>query len=252
MKAKQNNQLYLLGGWLFILASVIIFVWTWYFIYLPGGKNLNQVGPLGDWVAGLTAPFLNVAGFFMIYAAFRQQSKDTDATRQEFHLQRFEQTFFQLLNLYHQHVNAIRLQYSRKYNEDFFDATHQFLRKSLSEKTDFEELQEAFGIFYEKNYQQVDHFIRHIRFTLEFVHLSTAFDDQTEVDAQAERKKYIDILATQLSSGEQELIFYHCLCQPDCPVSFRQLLLQYGCLAQLKQPLSAVAPEHWNLFEDKI
>lgn len=214
MHTPAPNRLYLRGGWIAIALAVLVWTSTFFLLYLPGNRELGQIGPLGDWVAGLTAPFLSIAGFFMIYAAFRQQSTGTATARQEFLLQRFETVFFQLVQLYHQNAQTIQDSYGKQVQEDFFEAAHRFLKKHLNQRGDLESLQRIYASFYEQHYNRIDHFVRHLLFCIHFVHHSNAFDSLGDQEAHAERDHYLRILQAQLSTEELVLLFYHSLCDP--------------------------------------
>ncbi|MEZ4851042.1 MAG: putative phage abortive infection protein [Bacteroidia bacterium] len=215
-------------GWLSISLSFLIFGLSYQWMYLPGTRPIGEIGAIGDWVAGLTAPFLNLTGFFMIYAAFRQQSRDTVDTRAEFQVQRFENTFFNLINLHHQNVNAIQHNFTKKSREDFFEFTHAYLQKALQDNRQLEKVQKAYALHYENNHNLIDHFARHLLFSLHFVHLSRAFEDHPTLDQQEEKNSYLNIMISQLSTDELFLLFYHTLFQPNVQIQqMGPLLIQY-------------------------
>lgn len=246
--SNNNNQIYLRGGWIAMLLALVVWITSFVVFYLPGKRNFSEIGPLGDWVTGLTAPFLSMAGFFLIYAAFRQQSSATEAARHEFLLQRFETVFFHLIQLYHQNVQTIQDSYGKKAQEDFFEAAHRFLKKRANNKPHFEALSIAYQEYYAQNYNHIDHFIRHLLFCINFVHLSNTFDGFDSQEARREREHYLHILQAQLSTEEMILLFYHTLCDPTGYTGqYRSLLTDYQFFGRLTLS-SLLAPGHWAAY----
>lgn len=238
------------ASWLAIGLAFGIWLWTYLHFHLKGGMDFHKIGPLGDWVTGLTAPFLSVAGFLMIYAAFRQQASDTQSAREEFSIQRFESTFFQLIQLYHQHVNSIQQSYAQKAKEEFFEAAHRYLKKQISNSQDPEKIQEAYVHFYRKHFNYIDHFVRHILFTLNFVHHNQVFSDLK--DADQERERYLGILRAQLSTEELFLLFYHTLCDPTGYTSrYRTLLLDYRFFGRILHS-PEISPNIRAIYQEEI
>ncbi|QJD83539.1 hypothetical protein [Cohnella herbarum] len=67
-------------------------------------EDIAKVGPVGDWLAGSTVPFLTLGAFLVAYATFKSQKKELELSRLEFKKQnemldkqRFENTFFIML-----------------------------------------------------------------------------------------------------------------------------------------------------------
>lgn len=209
-----SNRLYLIGGWFAIGLSFFVWLFTFYVFHLKGGQSFHEIGPLGDWVTGITAPFLNIAGFFMIYAAFRQQGSDAEQARGEFHLQRFETIFFHLIQLHHQHVHSIQTNYSKKSQEDFFEATYRYLQRRLSATETPSSIEEIYADYYKQTHNYIDHFVRHLLFTFDYVLETSAFDQTDQAVAKQERMRYLGILLGQMSTEELLLLFYHTYCDP--------------------------------------
>ena len=111
-----------------ILAFSFILIGTGAFIYWFISGNNNDLDKLGDYVGGVVTSIWSLAGLIIIYVAFLgqkqqilQQQKEMLYNRLEISMtreemvqqnetlsrQRFENTFFQMLNLHHQIVNAI-------------------------------------------------------------------------------------------------------------------------------------------------
>ncbi|RMG70668.1 MAG: hypothetical protein D6722_08370 [Bacteroidetes bacterium] len=245
---KRPNLIYLAGGWGAIALAGLTFGLSYRYQYLTG-SSLQEIGALGDWVAGLTAPFLNLAGFFMIYAAFREQRRASQETRAGFTLQRFEATFFQLLSTHHQNVQAIQQGFSRKSHEDFFEAAIRFLRCGQFAGAHTQDIRDRYAEFHEQNYSQADLFCRHVLFMVHYVHHNGELPEVTDRD----QRHYLDILLAQLAPDELLLLFYHTACL-DSPFTrqMRPLLQSYGFFQRLVDEDLLIEASHLAALQTPI
>jgi hypothetical protein len=101
-------------------------------MFLVDGLKLdfNQLGPFGDFIAGTMVPVLTFASFLMVVTTLRIQREQLEmqskelrnsieemkTTRKEFEeqnktlsVQRFENTFFQMVNLHNQIVSSMQI-----------------------------------------------------------------------------------------------------------------------------------------------
>ena len=245
-----QNRLYLIGGWIAIVLSLFVWLLTFYIFHVQGGKSFHEIGPLGDWVTGITAPFLNIAGFFMIYAAFRRQGADAEQARGEFHLQRFETTFFHLIQLHHQNVHTIQSSYTKKAQEDFFEAAFRYLQRRYSSTDNSEQIRIIYADYYTQSHNYIDHFVRHLLFTFKYVMETTAFGKDIRKEVELERKRYLGILLGQISTEELLLLFYHTLCDPTGHAATeRKKLFQANFFDRLKSSKLILDPNHWTAYQ---
>jgi len=155
--------------------------------------------------------------------------------------QRFENTFFQMLNLFNSIVNSMDLRNKQSKEvihsgRDCFQPFYNRLRlqldsiidnKQLNYSTASEEdLIEAFEIFYIQNKADLSHYFRTLYHTIKFIHTSSIEN----------KKQYISIVRSQLSSYEQILIFYNCLHQ-NGKTEFKPLVEEYSLLKNIDYSL---------------
>lgn len=102
----------------------IPFIVRW--LVVGGTSEYTTLATVGDWLGGTSAPLFSLAGFLMMYGAYKMQQEDLRLTRQEMQQtrkefetqnatlkrQEFETTFFHLLELHHQIVNSIIYQHT--------------------------------------------------------------------------------------------------------------------------------------------
>lgn len=102
-----------------VIAAIVILIWIANFFAMPyffpadeGGK-IGNAGTAGDMFGGITALFSGLAFAGLITTLVMQrkelelQRNELSQTREVFSVQRFENTFFGLLNLLNQHVQSI-------------------------------------------------------------------------------------------------------------------------------------------------
>lgn len=117
--------------------------------------------------------------------------------------QRFENTFFQMVNLHHQIVNSIDLPHpvnlkSRVCFRHFYDS----FKKSMDQRDKAINFTlSTYLTIFHRNQSDLGHYFRNLYTISKFIHQSDSEDKQ----------KYFGILRAQLSSHEQLLLFYNCL-----------------------------------------
>jgi len=224
--------------WLpFILLAVsfIMLFFPYYILNGIGSRRYHVVIPeynkLATFISGVTAPFLSLAAFILLYRTYKAQRleladsklmlKDQLSTMQK---QRFETTFFSLLTLHNSIVNSIDLtvkpiQYvlgdrsstpnEKKYGRDCFVTFYQGLKiayhgekKSHNENEDeLEIVKNAYFHFFSKHEYDLAHYFRTLYHLIKFI-------DQSEIQ---DKQRYVSLVRAQLSSHELLLLFYNCL-----------------------------------------
>lgn len=197
----------------------------------------------------LTASLLNMAGFFMIMVAFIQQTISNRKADKEHDFQRLEDNFYQLINLHHQNVNLIHQKYihdkSYQGSPDFFTYTRDHLVKELGDKESYEKLHNAYDRYYVKHRYFIDHFVRHVILTLDYVRESAGLEDSPE-----SRGRFFRILKTQLSSDELWVLFIHLLLKTENDrTPFLKHLHQQDTFFSRIRELPLVAP-YWDSFPE--
>lgn len=205
---------------------------------------LLELGPLGDLTAGTTVPFLTFAGFIILIGTMFMQKSELELTRNELLetqkifkeqsetmvLQRFENTFFQLLSLHNENVRSMTIEvnnnpypynirperqsidtYSGRY---IFPQYKQFLFRYLRPietmaTNEIDGLHQLFiGIrhdyyeFFKKNKPELGHYFRNLYRFIKFI-------DDFKGLTKAIKSEYVDLIRAQLSSDEMTLLIYN-------------------------------------------
>jgi len=225
--------------WIGALVSVFAFI---YFICTntETGFGLNLVG---DFMSGTVASVWSLAGLFFIYVAFLGQKQqllnqqleimysqlEVKYTRLELsgqkaemaeqnktlRRQRFENTFFQLLNNHQEIVNGIDLK--RFHNgtwttfaegRDCFNSFYdKAFPKNIPRNTELiEDTIKRYNAFYTANQSDLGHYFRHIYHILKFIKNSKELTN-------IQKFNYTNLLRALLSSHELVFIFYNGLAE---------------------------------------
>ncbi len=235
-------------AWIFAGIGMVVIVFASIYWYLRKNTETDlELNLLGDFLAGTVAPIWSFAGLFLIYIAFLGQKQQLlnqqleimysqlalKYTRQELagqkeemkeqnktlRQQKFENTFFQMLNLFNSIVNSFDIRNSdrevitagRKCFKEFYkqfesDLLYEvnngfsFEKENLRSAT-IEQSRDAYSNFYERQKADLSHYFTVIYRIYKFIDQSD-FENKTH---------YAAIARAQLSSYEQILMFYNCL-----------------------------------------
>ncbi|NVK09437.1 MAG: hypothetical protein HWD89_10305 [Tenacibaculum sp.] len=232
-------------AWGFVIFGFIVAAFgviCYLFPQIDGNLTLNE---LGDYFAGTVASSWSLAGLFFIYVAFIGQKQqllnqqieiihsqvEVKATRFELQgqkeqlieqnktakFQRFENTFFALLNNHTSMVNDIDIRkkdinsggYSvSAQGRDCFKVFYTRFTKECNESSiksklmPISETVECYMKSYHQNQADLGHYFRNLYHTLKLI---------KEEDIIENKKRYSNLLRAQLSSYELALLFYNCL-----------------------------------------
>lgn len=226
---------------------------------------------LGDFMSGTVTSVWSLAGLFFIYVAFlgqkqqllnqqieimysqlelqhtrlelKGQKEEMTEQNRTLKQQRFENTFFQQLNLFNGILNSMDIQNLSdgkvtRTGRDCFKSFYKSLAEnagmeinksgvvtSAKEKT-IDVLLNAYDKTYNKHRSDLSHYFRTLYHILKFI-------DFSEID---NKKQYVSIVRAQLSSYEQVLVFYNCL-HDNGRVKFKPLLEKYSLLKNIDDTL---------------
>ncbi len=256
-----------------VVSLIIIGLWVLSYFCL---KDLSETarGTFGDMFGGVNALFsgLALAGIILTILLQRKelrfQREELKETRKEFEtqnetlkLQRFENTFFNLLNQHHQIVNAIDLRYYKnkeKEQRGFIRRSEQSNVTSTNEKEVviingrdvfryrynqmFEDLiennskyTEIYLIHYAKAQTDFGHYFRNLYRMIKIVDETDFFYDIKKVSEDEIFKikyKYTSIIRAQISDYELLWLFYNCLSENGIE-KFKIFIEQYALLKNI-------------------
>ena len=275
--------------WLGIGAAVGIVLYIWGVLMFPDFvSKVDQRGQWGD-SFGVVVAFFSGLGFIALIWTIRQSNKQhrevLESQQEELRLQRkelelqreelthtreeikgqkeqlaaqnktlrhqnFESSFFQLLGLYNNIIDAMEISASHSHasKRDSFRLIHHELRYSnnlsgetleqtysyISEKEwDSAEEEKQFiqkiinerhDLFFARYQVQVGHYFRHLYNMVKFV-------DEKDFLTYQEKNRYTNLIRAQLSSYELVLLFYNCLSERE--KNFKPLIEKYALLKNI-------------------
>lgn len=234
-------------GWIGFV--VILLLWGMYWKWIAPLFSNNQFDPFN-------ALFSGMAFWGLIFAILLQrhelslQRRELRLTRSEVRgqkeqletqnvtmkRQRFENTFFSLLDLFSKMVNSMEIPLGMGSDTKGRDCFSRFCyefgqaytqvcqRYSGGDKRN--ECKEAFASLYAARQSHVDHYFRTLYHIVRYV-------DSSEVE---DKSVYINFLKVQLSSSELKLLFYNCLSDMGS-TKFKTLIQKHGLLDNLRKEI---------------
>lgn len=256
-----------------IISIVVIFLlWggSWYYIdnlVAPSAKNVSiedARGTFGDKFGAINSLFAGLAFAGIIFTILLQrkelqlQRDELASTREVFEKQndmlsqeKFENTYFQMLSLFHSIVNSIDIRRNNseiivKTGRDCFQTFYKELNREVesiiseeNSKIDiivqgyisFDDLPielyiKAYGKIYEKHRSDLSHYFR------TFYHIIKLIDN-SQLNS---KKSYASIARAQLSSYEQLMLFYNCL-HENGKEKFHPLIEKYALFKNIDRSL---------------
>lgn len=271
---------YTFWAWGFVLLGLLIIVASTIYYICTNKEQGFGLNLLGDFMAGTVASIWSLSGLFFIYIAFLGQKQqllnqqleimysqlEVKYTRLELlgqrlemkeqnetlRLQRFENTFFELLGLFNSIVNDIayrtnvganplskgRQSFELYYRElqSNVNANKTVTRNGFYEASIIEAI-EAYGKTFTKSKSNLGHYFATIYQIIKFI-------DTSKIQ---NKEQYISIFIAQLNSCEQVLFFYTCLFK-NGKEKFKPLAEKYGLFRTLDKTM-IINKEHLNEFE---
>jgi len=255
-----------------IVTLIIIGLWVGTYFLLKDKPDTTR-GTFGDMFGSINALFsgLALAGIILTILLQRKELKlqreELRDTRTEFEtqnetlkLQRFENTFFNLLNLHHQIVDAIDFRYYKRKEKntrfqpvkidedkeavtltgrDVFRYRYNAMYSNLkASKGKFEEV-------YLENYAEAQtdfgHYFRNLYRMIKLVDQTDFFYNSSKVSAEEIFKlkyRYTSIIRSQISDYELLWLFYNCLSK-NGNEKFKPLIEQYSIFKNIPKELIA-------------
>ena len=236
--------------WGMTISIVLLFVgYGLAFFWIP------DRGTFGDMYGAFNALFSALAYVVVVYAIFLQredirlQREEVELTRRELEgqkvqmqaqtetmrRQRFEHTFFALLQLYTELVRAMDLKQDHikqvVRGRDCFKVFCEVLEQAYREVKDNQSRQdehaillEAWRMFTHQYQSLVGHYFRTLYNIIKFVKHSDLNDEAQRV--------YVSLLRAQLSADEVQLLFYNCL-GPRGREKFKPLVEEFALLEDI-------------------
>lgn len=261
----------------------VLLLWIYNYFFLKNWEGTLR-GTIGDMYGPLNTLFSGLAFCGIIFTIILQskelklQREELANTRKEFEtqnetlkVQRFENTFFNLLNLHHQIVNSMDITYYKmkekangitrfvvNINEekesvklsgrDVFKYQYDKLHKEMKDDPNSYELK--YMLHYEKSHTDFGHYFRNLYRMIKLVDTTSFFYEDSVVSENEifqMKYRYISIIRSQLSDYELLWLFYNCI-SPNGREKFKPLIEKYSFLKNLPKKY-LVSQVHIGLYE---
>lgn len=219
-----------IGVMIWFIIRLLIFEDYWNPSY---NINLSAIGQVGDFIGGFSGTLFALVGVVLLFETLALQRTELGESRKVFEKQQFENTFFNLLNLYQEVTKSMHFDNFDFYSEktysgkEFFEQQKKKFYEEFTPQNDFsknrKEASLKYIIFYTSTKEQTSHYFRTLYRIFSFISNST-FDSK-------EKMSYAKIVRAQLS--ESELFFIHYNAYTEYGNKFRQIINEFNIIKHL-------------------
>lgn len=296
---EKNSKILIIIGVVLVFVGLILFLISAQF-NINGEIDTSRFSEFGDYFGGVIGAIWSLAGVILFYVALQEQRKDIkinqnaliqqikefelqrvelSETREVFKeqsetlkIQRFENTFFQLLNLYNEIISNLQLtvQSDVKEKRDVFSLSATILKNTfknylnkyeydefggytLSDTVELNEFKEVepyitaayINFHYNTSSQKLSNYFRTVYHIFKFIYKSNLLDDDN-------KQFYASIFRAQLSSDELFLIFYNSIQDNFGFPKMLFLMKRFEILENFDFGLITVFKYHFELFNYKV
>ena len=297
---EKSSKILLWLGIILFAIGIILFLWKENFSN-DNVINSEKIAQFGDFIGGIIGSVWSLAGVILFYVALTEQREDIKINREtlnaqvdalhqqikEFELQRselketrkvfkeqsetlkiqrFENTFFQLINLHHEIIDKLTLGNGMDTLEkrevftkglsfiksNIHQNTHTFeimqqAKYSVTNKTEAEEkLIASYKTFYTTETRQLfSHYYRNIYHIFKFIYT-------TKLIEKEKKQFYASLIRAQLSSDELELIYYNSIVPTLGFPNFLFLIKEYEIMQNFDLDLIYKYKFYEEIFTEKL
>jgi hypothetical protein len=260
MKRNLNTKKsYSFPVWAYLLIISIIVIWALTpLINIRFFSGFSQSADIGNSFGSVGALFSGLALAFMAITLFLQnkelqfqreelslQRQEIKLNREEMHaqteqfqkqnetlqIQKFENTFFQMITLHHEIVRGISFSQGAKQfsARECFKVLHYYFSNKYNidkRNASLQETLRCYDALYKEYQLQLGHYFRNLYHIFKFIDKSTIQG----------KEAYTAILIAQLSSHELALLFYNCIHSIE-NANFKLLVEKYAVLKNMDNEL---------------
>lgn len=253
-------------GWFFIYLGIFaLFVVIGYvLLYVlnviwPLPFN-NNTGVIGDTIGGFMGPLIAIAAAVLTFMAFWVQYKANIYQRKDISIERFENNFFEMLNLHQEIRNNIvfEIEESGKREQyqgyDAFDCLYSRCEFASSGKyaKGVQGIYGKYGVEGAADMYASEYFVRCLDHYFRMLYRIIKYVDESILLTKEQKYNYICIVRATLSWYELLVLFYNCLSK-NGNKKFKPLIERYALFNNLRTEELATDEErklYASKFED--
>jgi len=246
-----NKKLYISFTFFFFVITFILFGWTQDFFCFDNSIKGDLFGQLGDFSGGILGPIFALISILLLIKTLNQQQNVTKENKILTETQRFNDLFFELVNLYQEQTKELqdteicevtengktRNVTFNCNNKDFFDINKRKAQKNFKPQASYLKntrlAQNAYSTFYLEHKSKLAIYYRTLYRIFDLIHNSKTLEEDS-------RKEYAKIVRAQLTESELFFLRYNALTYYG--ENFIVLLNRYNILKHLP---------HFELLEFK-
>ena len=252
-KSKYQKQFWWSIG-IFGGICVVIFGLPTIFTQLPSIVDFTETGEIGDTIGGIMGPFVAIGAAFLTFMAFWVQKEANEAQRQDIKVERFNNNFFNLLNIHEQITNSLEYNTYEMLNGQTEPKSYRgrvIFQQAYNgiQEYDREKGRSYYGMkdrirkegmeAYTKSKipTYFDHYFRNMYRIVKYVDEADVFDDdKISSNVLKEKYEYVAILRSTLSRYELVWLFYNTLSDYG-RAKFKPLVEKYALLNNIRVEL---------------
>ena len=190
--------------------------------------NLPDAGQTGDFIGGVSGTLFTLVGVVLLFETLALQRDELAESRKVFEKQQFDNTFFNLLNVYQEvvkslHIDSLGINIGKAFFEEKrkkfyeeFQPTERYTRNRRNAKIKYVE-------FYVSTKEQTANYFRTIYRIFRFISNSNI--------TEKEKMDYAKIVRAQLSESELFFLYYNSF--TEYGTKFRKLINDFDILKHL-------------------
>lgn len=256
MKKNNHDNMQILWDWLKFIWVLPLIGW-----FIVKKLDFGKASEFANFIYGTTAPLLTFISFLAVVFTLKTQKEQIQETRKDVErqnktlsIQRFENTFFQMVNLHNDIVNSIIYEPSNLRGRSTFIRISSHLKtiyinyknkdiEQFNQKDEISKVRIAYKRFFEHNEDQLGHYFRNLYRILKFID-----ETDTKIITSEEKKNYIGIIRAQLSSYELSVLLYNSLSIDG--YNFLLLADTFNLFDNLNKDL-LILPGHFGIFKNQ-
>ncbi len=171
--------------------------------------NLPDAGQIGDFIGGLSGTLFTLVGIILLFETLALQRTELSESRRVFVKQQFDNTFFELIRLYHSLIQEIDevTEDGNKKKKNLFDYAVEEMQKNFVPQRTFAQNRNLAKHLY------TDFYIKHLNVTspyFKMIYRIYQHIDKSEI-SEKEKLDYAKIFRSQLADSELFLIRYNAM-----------------------------------------
>ena len=254
-----NKWIYLILTLAFILAAIFLFGWAANKYDWTSPIDYSLFGALGDFIGGVLGTILMLLSTLLVVRTFIYQQSVTQSNERQLETQRFNNLFFELMNLYHREVaelcgqdfkfyrtpneedNGELVKQELRYDDkDFFDVSKEKLQQMYQNGNSFTVNRKLavrlYMDFYIKNKTKMGAYFRTLYRIYDLI-------DNADLE-ESSKKNYLKIVRAQLT--ESELFFLRYNAMTYYGMNFVKYINKYNILKHLPAFELLEFKDWWN------